>query len=335
MAWSAATATSGILFVVARVVAGLRAAPIPGGVKLHVALAAANLSAAASAGILLGLDKVYHFLPGFVLANVFAHAHLAAVGWAAMMVVGVGYRLLPMVIPAKAPSGITVYASAILIELGVLVLFAALIAQSAWARAGGGLRRAACGGSGHLARRRVFDRSVSPLRAAVRHGPPSGDRVRRLRAPWFPRSDGRRHAGEARADARLVSGAGGFRIQGADRLPVCDVDPVRPGRHLHRLDIRDPRRRGGLCAERDSSSIRRRLDPAGCGRPVGRRQLGCRRPGTAGFPAVVTTRPGAERAGLQPIGLSREPHSASGTWHRFDPLMACVMLDLLPEVHHD
>ena len=136
MAWSAATATSGILFVVARVVAGLRAAPIPGGVKLHVALAAANLSAAASAGILLGLDKVYHFLPGFVLANVFAHAHLAAVGWAAMMVVGVGYRLLPMVIPAKAPSGITVYASAILIELGVLVLFAALIAQSAWARAG-------------------------------------------------------------------------------------------------------------------------------------------------------------------------------------------------------
>ena len=77
--------------------------------KLHVALAAANLSAAASAGILLGLDKVYHFLPGFVLANVFAHAHLAAVGWATMTVVGVGYRLLPMVIPAKAPSGITVY----------------------------------------------------------------------------------------------------------------------------------------------------------------------------------------------------------------------------------
>ena len=60
---------------------------------------------------------------GFVLTNVFAHAHLAAVGWATMMVVGVEYRLLPMVIPARALSGLTVYASAVLIELGVLILF--------------------------------------------------------------------------------------------------------------------------------------------------------------------------------------------------------------------
>ncbi len=136
MAWSAATATSGILFVVARLCRGLRAAPIPGGVKLHIALAAGNLVLAAPAGILLGLDKGHHFLPGFVLSNVFAHAHLAAVGWAVMMVVGVGYRLLPMVIPAKAPAGPTVYASAVLMEIGVLILFTALIAQSEWAAGG-------------------------------------------------------------------------------------------------------------------------------------------------------------------------------------------------------
>ena len=42
MAWSAATATSGILYVVARLVAGLRRAPVPGGVRVHVALAAAT-----------------------------------------------------------------------------------------------------------------------------------------------------------------------------------------------------------------------------------------------------------------------------------------------------
>jgi hypothetical protein len=135
MAWSAATATAGILFVVSRVVAGLRAAPIAAGVKLHLLLASVNLVLAAAAGILLGLDKVYHFLPGYVLANVFAHAHLAAVGWAVMMVVGVGYRLLPMLVPAKAPSGWTVYVSAVIIEFGVLGLFGALIAQSVWARA--------------------------------------------------------------------------------------------------------------------------------------------------------------------------------------------------------
>ena len=55
---------------------------------------------AATLGVLIGFDKVYHFLPGFVLSNVIAHAHLAAIGWAAMMVVGIAYRLLPMILPA-------------------------------------------------------------------------------------------------------------------------------------------------------------------------------------------------------------------------------------------
>ena len=74
MAWSAVTATSGILFVVARLVGGLRAAPIPGGVKLHIGLATANLVLAATAGILLGLDRCITSCQGIVLANVFAHA---------------------------------------------------------------------------------------------------------------------------------------------------------------------------------------------------------------------------------------------------------------------
>jgi hypothetical protein len=83
-------------------------------------------------GVLLGFDKVYRFLPGFVLANVVAHAHLAAVGWAAMMVVGIGYRMLPMVLPARMPAGRTPYASAILLETGALGLFATLVCRSAW-----------------------------------------------------------------------------------------------------------------------------------------------------------------------------------------------------------
>ena len=55
-------------------------------------LAFLNILGAATLGVLIGFDKVYHFLPGFVLANVFAHAHLAALGWATMMVVGVAFR---------------------------------------------------------------------------------------------------------------------------------------------------------------------------------------------------------------------------------------------------
>ncbi|HET6196100.1 MAG TPA: hypothetical protein VFE12_10110, partial [Acetobacteraceae bacterium] len=85
-------------------------------------------------GTLIGFDKVYHFLPGFVLANVFAHAHLAAIGWASMMVVGVAYRLLPMVLPAAMPHGPTLWISAVLLELGVSGLFVTLLRQGrlAW-----------------------------------------------------------------------------------------------------------------------------------------------------------------------------------------------------------
>src|SRR5262249_57070282 len=79
------------------------------------------------AGLLIAIDKVAHFLPGFVLSNVFAHAHLAALGWATMMVVGVGYRLLPMTFPSKMPTGKPIYASAILLETGVLGLFLTLL----------------------------------------------------------------------------------------------------------------------------------------------------------------------------------------------------------------
>lgn len=137
MAWSAGTATAGVLYVMVRVLANIRRSAAHRAVKLHVALAAANLLGAALLGTLLGFDKVYHFLPGFVLTNVFAHAHLAAIGWATMMVVGVGYHMLPMVLPAEMPRRTSLYASAILLEAGVAGLFVGLLLQSAWARLGG------------------------------------------------------------------------------------------------------------------------------------------------------------------------------------------------------
>lgn len=132
MAWSAATVTLGVLFVAVRIAVRLRHSPVPGAVTLHIRLACLNLALAATMGVILGFDKVLHFLPGFVLNNVFAHAHLAAVGWATMMVVGVGYRLLPMVLPSKTPSGATLYVSAVLLEIGVMGLFVSLLRQSAW-----------------------------------------------------------------------------------------------------------------------------------------------------------------------------------------------------------
>ena len=133
MAWSAGTVVCGIVYMTIRIVDRVRRARVPRAVKLHIVLACVNIWLAASMGLLIAIDKVAHFLPGFVLSNVFAHAHLAALGWATMMVVGVGYRLLPMTLPAKMPAGRSMYASAILLETGVLGLFASLLIQSNWA----------------------------------------------------------------------------------------------------------------------------------------------------------------------------------------------------------
>ena len=130
MAWSAGTAAAGILYVVVRAAFAVRQAKIAPAVKLHLYFAAANLTGAVTLGVLLGIDKAHSFLPGYVLANVFAHAHLAAVGWVSMTIMGFGYRLLPMVLPAAMPAGRSLYASAILLETGIVGLFAALVLRS-------------------------------------------------------------------------------------------------------------------------------------------------------------------------------------------------------------
>jgi hypothetical protein len=130
MAWSAVTVGTGILLVGLLVVRRLRHASLPRAIGAHIVLAFLNVGGAAALGVLIGFDKVYHFLPGFVLANVFAHAHLAAIGWASMMVVGVGYRLLPMVLPAAMPSGPRLWFSAVLLQGGVSGLFVTLLFRS-------------------------------------------------------------------------------------------------------------------------------------------------------------------------------------------------------------
>jgi hypothetical protein len=132
MAWSAGMVAAGILHVAVRALAGLRSAPIQRAVKLHIVLAFLNALAAATVGILLGVHKVRPFLPGAPLSIVYGHAHLAAIGWAGMMVAGTGYRLLPMVLPSAMPRGRGLYLSAVLLEAGAVGLFLSFVMQSAW-----------------------------------------------------------------------------------------------------------------------------------------------------------------------------------------------------------
>lgn len=132
MAWSTPMVAAGILLAGARVLPPLAASPAPRAVIAHVALAFANIAGASTFGVLIAFDKVDRFLPGYVLTNVYAHAHLAAAGWASMMVVGVAYRLLPMVLPSAMPAGPRLWLTAALLQTGVTGLFVSLVLRSKW-----------------------------------------------------------------------------------------------------------------------------------------------------------------------------------------------------------
>ena len=132
MAWSTPMVAGGILLAGARLLPALFRGRAPRAVITHVALAFANIAAASTLGVLIAFDRIDSFLPGYVLTNVFAHAHLAAVGWASMMVVGVAYRLLPMVLPAAMPSGPGLWVTAILLQGGATGLFVSLLLRSRW-----------------------------------------------------------------------------------------------------------------------------------------------------------------------------------------------------------
>src|SRR5262249_20170269 len=110
-----------------RLLRALYAAPLAFAAKLPIALAFANLLAAGGTGWLAGLNKSRSFLPCSQLEAVAAHAHLAAVGWATMMVIGAGQRLLPMMLPAAMPAGARLLAAPILLEVGLGGLYVSLL----------------------------------------------------------------------------------------------------------------------------------------------------------------------------------------------------------------
>lgn len=141
--WAGGLIASSVAIVGARMLLALRRAPVQKAVTLHIALAFGNFMIAAAAGIAIAYGKTHRVLPGSLLSNVYAHAHLAAVGWVGLLAVGIGYRLFPMVLPAAMPEGATLYASALFLETGVLTLAGALVLQQEWALAVGALTIAA------------------------------------------------------------------------------------------------------------------------------------------------------------------------------------------------
>jgi hypothetical protein len=128
MAWSGALALATPLWLGGRVLAGLRRAPVPLEARLPVALALLNLYLAGALGVLLGIHKHHPLVAIPQLDAVHAHVHLAGVGFVTLMIVGVGYRMLPMVLPAAMPTGPVALASGLVLEAGALGLALAFLA---------------------------------------------------------------------------------------------------------------------------------------------------------------------------------------------------------------
>jgi len=126
VAWSAISVGLAFVWVAQRVWRGLRTAVVPWPVKVHITLAFINLLASVLYGGVVAWDKVSGVLSYSPMLMAFAHAHLAAIGWVMMMVVGLSYRLIPMFLPAAMPTGASLVWSAILIELGLIGLVLAL-----------------------------------------------------------------------------------------------------------------------------------------------------------------------------------------------------------------
>jgi hypothetical protein len=133
MVWSAGLASLTFLRAACRILPRLARAPIPVAVKASVALAFVNVVLAAGLGVVLGFNKVSPFLPVHHLQAVLAHAHLAALGFATLIVMGAAYRLLPMMLPAAMIAGQGPLVCAGLVEAGLLGLVTSFFLEG-WGR---------------------------------------------------------------------------------------------------------------------------------------------------------------------------------------------------------
>ena len=137
-AGGAALLLSAAGWVAVRTVPTIWRSPVALGLRACFPAAFAGLALAAvlGAGLAAGPATAFHGRAPF--AGTFAHAHLAALGWVLPVVVGSGYRLLPMLLPAAMPAGWRVGASVGVTFAAAVTLPLGLFLASPWLRAAGG-----------------------------------------------------------------------------------------------------------------------------------------------------------------------------------------------------
>lgn len=83
-------------------------------------------------GNLMALDKVFDFLGGQVLATIQGHAHLAALGWVSLMILGVGQKMIPLLTASTAEEEQRSRQRFWLLNVGIVGLFFVLVTRSRW-----------------------------------------------------------------------------------------------------------------------------------------------------------------------------------------------------------
>ena len=98
----------------------------------YLVAALVYLGATVFLGNLMALDKVLDFLGGQVLATIQGHAHLAALGWVSLMILGVGHKMIPLLTVSTPEDERRSWRQFWLLNAGIVGLFIALVTQSRW-----------------------------------------------------------------------------------------------------------------------------------------------------------------------------------------------------------
>jgi len=132
MTWSAALAGIAVVYGAGRFGAASAAARIPAAPRLQIQLAWLNLLGTAFIGTLLGINKTTPVLPGYSLHNVYAHAHLAAIGWAFLLLVAIGHLYLLDRVERPPWPGLSI-AGTLLAQVGATGIFVSLLVGEPYA----------------------------------------------------------------------------------------------------------------------------------------------------------------------------------------------------------
>jgi hypothetical protein len=130
--WFGSSVSLGFIIFIYNMARTVKKAPTRDIVSVHIATSLAYIALTFLAGQYLMHDKLLWFSRFNVLSAIHAHAHLAALGWFVLLIMGVGYRLLPMFLLTEVQSMKRAWIAYGFVNVGILGLFCALVIRASW-----------------------------------------------------------------------------------------------------------------------------------------------------------------------------------------------------------